>query len=604
MRRRGLAAITLFAIALFVALLCPGRFAYAYEYNATTIFQNEWYEDGDIDPTQGWIVSADNRYDAALHICGNDVSRLTDEQMRYLSDPNYGGAFYELSQMMGNYNQQSWVPDFLWPVLSLTPAGNLYFGTPTTYEIQQARERIDEVLSGDYGEGGSTEPVPEGGIPDHITLTPSDYIQNAYRPNDNLNNLTINVNLTNLPSSVKSYASEYPYLLVYFEASTNYTYVSPSSHSLYVLLSKNPWVLGTNPNNSSLKAFLTDGEYKGAYGYNRNSPVDLNSYSVSNWYNTSGTNWMGLTGNYATYAKYAQAGEFAPPSGDWPEQVPNAPLHPVVPEPEPSTPPTEPEPVIPEPDMPDLPVFTPVVQPEGTDYTDWLRAILEALNAIDSDLVEFASNVGDYFSAQNTFLRQIISDMARHCDHLQIRLNEENEELQDYLHDLFVWLERQLEFNFEGFDDTSIISWLRKIYAKLGGGTYEPNPQADEPSFFEWLKDLWHRFLLDLMAVLPDSLGNLLDLFSQLTHYFPFSIPWDVAALLGLFAHTPITPVFDLPMPFMAGEGGTTMVHIDLSGWDGVASMMRPVFLAIFCLKLALMSRDMLKGLNIDEGGV
>lgn len=613
MRNKRCVAFAFAFIFAFIALTVP-RSAFAYDYYAYSIFQNEWYEDGDIDPTQGWIIYANNNYDAALYVCGDNVRNLTDEQLNYLSDPVYGGAFYSLAQRFGNSYEHGWIPDFARPALSLVPFEKLQVGCATTYEISLAKARLQEVMNGDYGTGGGpTESDTYGQLPDSVTFTPSDYRINSYRPTDRHNNYTIVANTSGANSKLASYLSDYPYVLYLVGISTSQSSVSSSYGHFDIYLSSAPWTYESIPDGTATPiGWTTDADVVkhshadcryGTFSSTRIVPEYWDSVNQLTRNTTVNKTFVKVAGNYCSYSKFwtSDTGGGSEPDGDWPS-VPVAPTPPELPTPTSPTVPVEPEPTIPDPTIPSDPIYIPVQAPNSTDYTDWLRAILSALNNIDSEIVTLSTNLGDYFAAVNQYLVRVIQDIATHCDHLQNAMNTEFSSLKTYLQELFTWLGEQMQFNFEGYDDTSIISWLRKIYARLGGGTYKPNPDAEPKNFLDWLLEQWNRFFTSLLEKLPDAIGDLVNDFQQLTRFFPFSIPWDLAALLGLFAHAPITPVFDIPLPFGSGSGYTTNIHVDCTPWDGVAAMIRPCFLAMFCLQLALLTRDLLKGLNVTGG--
>lgn len=138
--------------------------------------------------------------------------------------------------------------------------------------------------------------------------------------------------------------------------------------------------------------------------------------------------------------------------------------------------------------------------------------------------------------------------------------------------------------------------WLEGIFWKLGeSSSSEPDMSIKPKDWWEWLGDI----LGNLLGDLPAALSELTGAFQGLRNLFPFSIPWDLAVMLAMFVTEPVTPVFDVPIPFAAD--GVAYVHVDLSAWDGVMVAVRSVELATFAAGLALRTRDMLKNLEVSQ---
>lgn len=138
--------------------------------------------------------------------------------------------------------------------------------------------------------------------------------------------------------------------------------------------------------------------------------------------------------------------------------------------------------------------------------------------------------------------------------------------------------------------------WFDAIYNKItGGGGSIPDATLDDGGYWDWLDDLAGAVLGNL----PEAATELLDAFTGLRGLFPFSIPWDLGALLLLFVSSPVTPVFSLPVPYSAS--GVSMVTVDLSGWDGVMAAVRSIELVAFAAGLALKTRAMLKNTEVSE---
>lgn len=79
-----------------------------------------------------------------------------------------------------------------------------------------------------------------------------------------------------------------------------------------------------------------------------------------------------------------------------------------------------------------------------------------------------------------------------------------------------------------------------------------------------------------MLALGANELAGITGALQELTTKFPFSVPWDIAALLGLLVASPVTPEFDVPQ-YALTSGGLAQVgtyHIDLeyldTAWEGV----------------------------------
>lgn len=356
----------------------------------------------------------------------------------------------------------------------------------------------------------------------------------------------------------------------------------------------------------------------------------------------SGTSSSATNGGWLGYIPLASQGGGGGLPNNWPETDPNpTPQPPEVPEPDPPTPTPEPDPPV-EPNPPVTPqppvnppyVYSPIVttpEPEptnttATDYTPWLRAILRQLNKIGSDVVSG-------FNAVNTAL-------ATHCEHLQDAIgdwvqwlersiavisNNERLSLQSYLDYLFEnlhinladelydaiyhlelymkeqleWLAEQFDFSFTGYDDSSVVSWLRNIYSKLEFGTWRnpvgtPTDKDIENDFdwWSWLIDTLVKLLGDGFS---DGVDTLVGILEEMQGLFPFSIPWDLVAVFGAIVADPLTPEFDIVIPAISGWWDAVTIHVDLSPYDGAASVVRAMWLVWFAVVL-IMRTDWLVG--------
>lgn len=139
--------------------------------------------------------------------------------------------------------------------------------------------------------------------------------------------------------------------------------------------------------------------------------------------------------------------------------------------------------------------------------------------------------------------------------------------------------------------------WLRGIYYKRDTSPSAPDPSIDPDGYGDW----WGDLIGKLLKLLPDGVTDFVDLLNQLKGVFPFSIPWDVSAILGLLAHDPVTPVFDLPLPTVTADGVATVpIHIDCTPWNDLAALVRRCVFIWFAFSLALWTREGLRNLEVD----
>lgn len=180
-------------------------------------------------------------------------------------------------------------------------------------------------------------------------------------------------------------------------------------------------------------------------------------------------------------------------------------------------------------------------------------------------------------------------------------LDEFSDMFVQFADELLTGLQEWFSVFLDAFD--VMAKWLERIYFRIptdfggGGGGGPSDPVEDPTGFWRWLGDL----IDDLVGDLPEGLGSFGDALGQLTGRFPFSVPWDMAALLGLLAHDPVTPVFDAP--WMAFDGTSvspvpSAIHVDLSPFDDAAAVVRGVLVVLFCVQLARWTFDAMQGLD------
>lgn len=95
----------------------------------------------------------------------------------------------------------------------------------------------------------------------------------------------------------------------------------------------------------------------------------------------------------------------------------------------------------------------------------------------------------------------------------------------------------------------------------------------------------------------PD-LGSLNDYKLDLTELFPFCLPFDFIDFINILSAEPETPYFEYDMPLPYGiNGGSYKFVIDLSAFDGAASLLRKMETLAFIVGLIFVTREkMIRG--------
>ena len=258
-----------------------------------------------------------------------------------------------------------------------------------------------------------------------------------------------------------------------------------------------------------------------------------------------------------------------------------------------------------------------VMASDPTDYTSILNAILAAINALRSEM--------------NTFNNQINANITTLCNSLntsikaaETELNGQLQTMQTQQHNDMYTLQTNLQNNFNGkmdafatdlwanmaaldsdlieemdavaryivdsmdfgdtFSDNNIITWLKKIYMRLGSQPVIKNPTEDPTGWLDDLKKLLETILGTALAGVDTA--ALSTLWNTAKTHFPLSLPWDMLAIVGLLAHEPITPAVDYPIVY----DGTTLAEIefDLSDYEDVADISRKMSLIVFAMGLLI----------------
>lgn len=234
----------------------------------------------------------------------------------------------------------------------------------------------------------------------------------------------------------------------------------------------------------------------------------------------------------------------------------------------------------------------------STTATVDLQPILDAIGVVNDNLKVVSRNFADYSSYMQGWSTRMYRMVYDWLSKLDADLTAWARSLYDMVYSWFKVVSGQLdEWNRYILQELRTANkWLEGIFFKLGGGSGSAPDMAAQPSsWWDWLGGILSGLLGDLPAAVSALSGS----FDGLHTLFPFSLPWDLAAMLALLVSEPVTPVFDLPLPFAVG--GVAMVHVDLSPWDGVMTAVRSVMLLIFALGLLLRTRELLKGTEVSQ---
>ena len=624
-----------FLTLVFGSLLLPST-AYAAQAPDYSEMGIAWGPNYVSDPSgeYGVIVVTNTNYNAALLACGVSVNdtRLNHTTMAKLSNQSTGGAFYTFAQLVqryyydGEYNYPNWANWGTFDTLSnLYGSSYVFWIQYTNAQLQAAKEDLQAILNGnDVGGGGGgtiTPPTQDG---DWVVLS----FPLWYGSSTDTSRYFFYVNSTKFYfNSVTPQMHSPVYVRIKktaYDALTSHDgwfiglYPAGTTNTLHLYLGyveqgALEWTAGQN--DSTMRYFKFAGSddtnavwYENVYSLNLYSTTDdvLTLYRDVNQFSLTRHSSMQTWSSSPVYAVLGGVSGGTPdPPNNWPDDDPTpTPNPPSVPDPDPPVepdPPTYPtQPITPYPSPPT--VVEPTI-PSTPDLTDILDAMANHCRHIrDAMHDEFADFDAD-FRTQIGWLAGCISDAIESLDG-DIALCFEH--LENYLYDLFHWLADQFDFSFGDYDDSSVLHYLRMIYSRLGSGridTRPVDPVADPFGIGEWLKQLFDNFLLDLIAIGAGDLADVIADFRDLVTKFPFSIPWDLAAMLALLVADPVTPVIQFPWHVMTANGLTsTQIRIDLSAWDSTMVPIRLMEKLAFCMLLASRSKDLLDFIRLGRG--
>lgn len=270
---------------------------------------------------------------------------------------------------------------------------------------------------------------------------------------------------------------------------------------------------------------------------------------------------------------------------DWPD-----PYNPTTPSPGPEPTPT-----------------TPVTNPTNTspaDYTPWLMAILSELRGIHTDMnawldaifegiVDYGAAICSHIDTASENIRSTLRFMTQWMDE---QLDASFYALRHLLWECANYIADSLDYTFvgpdvnvPGYDDSSVLYWLKRIYYKLGSGnvnTRPVDPVADHDNWWDWIVQLIKNLILDLGMMGADFLSDMGDVLAEVVQKFPFSIPWDIAAYLTAFSTQPVTPVIVITIPAMSGFLPQIQWTIDLHPYDDAMATVRACETIVFAFWL------------------
>ena len=659
----ALALLCLFCLAL-------PRVAYAASEQIIISDGMVFYQNSDrID--RGFMVMAYNRFNAGAMICGYDPNSFTAEQKEKLTQYVSGNNFYMLCETLQTVNENgvpSWASTqfnlfgSIWDLNSDFNGMEAFYGGFSDNELNLAKQDIQKVLNGEELQppsgGGSGGTAPEG----YLSFT-ANMEYHYYTTTDS--NLPIIVSNSGMYYTYKPYyrydAQQGEYIYYFDDGSSDtkcaelgptinvlvedsiVNAVSGNDYGLYIAAERSN--VGTKyrikfqlfkstgytfANNAIINtlSYVNSISYSGytttqyAYPYSSSNGNYFYDYDGGNTIyirkrdNVSKISFGNYTGtqNRTFTCQLLQGGYTGgnpvEPPGQWPD-------NPTVVAPEPPELPEPRDPVIPNPPSDPVPTDPPtyITQPtyNVSVFTADLQGILDAMdehcihlqNALYTDLQGLYNKLSSVITSEGESMRSLVSSRF---DWLGTVIVECLETLDSDIYDYFHWLAQQFDFqNSGGYNDSTVVAWLKKIYAKLGGGS-PVNPKPVDPvsdpfDFGKWLTELWNTFIADLIAIGAEGLASILDDLQQLTQKFPFSIPWDIAAMLALLVAQPQTPVIQWPMFTYDGTVHIVQTTIDLTPYNNYVEPVRVMIKIGFAAVLAWKTKDMMELLTLARGG-
>lgn len=592
-------------------------------------------------------VIASNKYNAAAVALGYNPENFSSEVKAKLSNSSTGGSFYTFAQEFVNpdpdgfsVTAQGVAPGFWATCYGLYGEGNVWYAEVTNSSMTSAKEDLQAILNGGNlggGGGGSAGNVGDG----QITYS-GDKVYFTF----NLHYCTSGSSRYITMNSVKYYYSTAKTPLI----GTPFTVSIPSSVYDTIKAGHDDMLVMLQPNTGSVLdlqfyypgdgtslsweqvtesgASQNDGgkylvmrktgskkisihyysiQVRTVGEYNNSSPLFSNdSAAIPTLYDWTATNSNAIYYGRLFIGCIGVNDSVSVPETNWPE-TPSVPA-PTAPEvPEPDSPTTQPQPDPPTPQTnPTFPVYVDV---STTTYTVDLQGVLDAMNdhcihlqnALHTEFSDFWTVLSTKMTNDFATLRQFLHGQF---GWLGETIQDEMSETRDYLKELFEWLADQFDFTISGgsYNDSTVVSWLKRIYSKLGTGTSSKpvDPVADPEQTGSWLDTLINNLLTALNDIFPGLLNQVGEFFSgaagNLKNKFPFSIPWDVAAVLGMLVAEPVAPSVEIPAYTLTSEGLTQVgtYDIDLSDYDAAWGAVRIMMRIAFALYVCVHTKDFL----------
>lgn len=83
----------------------------------------------------------------------------------------------------------------------------------------------------------------------------------------------------------------------------------------------------------------------------------------------------------------------------------------------------------------------------------------------------------------------------------------------------------------------------------------------------------------------------------SLASVFPFCIPWDIYSVVKVFSADPVAPSYTFEVPWSIEKDAKPVKYtIDLSNYAPVSTVCRSLFLLLFIVGLAMVTRDLIRG--------
>lgn len=599
----------------------------------------------DYNSRQWIIVNAPDKFSAAVYAVGGNPVDLDSTKKALLSNASTGGDFYSFSgqfvNLGGSFDIPSWMggaektiyrtfagmydEDNLY-VAAFTPAQR--YGASSDYGVIAGGGSVgggggSGTLSGSGYEIGTLEQINDTTI--HAKLG-YNYNANGQQVTYGGNTYTVFNNVDAYNASTAANKLYIKYIDYTLTSATNYTTQSQGRGDTFTVFAnadgvgrlycyyKDQFNFDVRNNNNLEYVYgfknVTDERHGVYYFIIRSNSIVFDRIEGDTVYlrattgvdNNSGINSGGSYGASGIYLASSLSVSSEPdvPDTNWPDDENVAPTQPDIPEPQEPVIDEQPTQPTPEP-TPTYPTYTTVLV---NNFTADIQGILDAMDEHCGHLQEalwwnfnnfwqrLSTKLTNDFNTLRTFLSQQFSWIVSSVDAMV-------ESLKDYLEDLAEWLRDELDYSISGsaYDDNTLMSWLRKIYYKLGNGnvsTKPVDPNANPDGVGDWISQL----LANLFTALDDLAGGLLTslatLLGGLVTKFPFSIPWDVAAILGLLVAEPVAPSLEFPVyTLSAGElvqVGT--MDIDMDAWTPYLTGIHMMIRASFILFLMLRTKD------------